>query len=439
MTATAPEVGSGADAPSPAVAPPPGSPRFALFDAVRGIAVLFIIAFHVASITGTINDATVGRGIIALGNQALILFFVISAFLLYRPFVSARAAGRPLPSVSRYARRRVLRIVPAYWVALTVLAIFPGIVGVFSGGWWRFYGFAQLYSHDRIGQGIPPAWSLCVEVTFYAALPLWAWTVRRLPTGDGPRGWLGAELGALALAGAAGIAFQVAASRHVISDLVAQALPGQAIWLSLGMALAVWSVHDQRSEGHSRAVRFVMDHSGLCWLGAAGAGVALSAMVHEGGLFGLLVALRAKQAYETTFGSIALTGILAVLVVLPAVFGERGGGLPRRLLRWAPVAWLGLVSYSVYLYHLAVAELIGNTTDPHFSASGLGLVQHVHHLTTPVLFILTLSGSCVLAGLSYYFVELPFLRRKEAGPAPGAGAAGLSGSAAPARRSRRGR
>lgn len=109
-----------------------------------------------------------------------------------------------------------------------------------------------------------------------------------------------------------------------------------------------------------------------------------------------------------------LTGGLSALVVAPAVFGERAGGIPRRILAWGPLAWLGLVSYGVYLYHLAVAELLGERSDPgHFSASGLGLVASVHHLTTPTLFILTLAGSAAAAAVSYYVIELPLLRRKE--------------------------
>ena len=52
------------------------------------------------------------------------IFFVISGFLLYRPFLAASRGG---PAAIRgYLRRRVLRIVPAYWVALTVLAARPG-------------------------------------------------------------------------------------------------------------------------------------------------------------------------------------------------------------------------------------------------------------------------------------------------------------------------
>src|SRR3712207_6891277 len=60
-----------------------------------------------------------------------------------------RSRGRPAPRIARYARRRVLRIVPAYWVALTLLAIFPGIVGVFTADWWRYYLFLQLYRSEE--------------------------------------------------------------------------------------------------------------------------------------------------------------------------------------------------------------------------------------------------------------------------------------------------
>jgi peptidoglycan/LPS O-acetylase OafA/YrhL len=68
------------------------------------------------------------------------VFFALSGFLLYRPYLAARLAGRPQPSTRSFLRRRWLRILPAYWVALTVLAIWPGLPGVFTGDWWRYYG-----------------------------------------------------------------------------------------------------------------------------------------------------------------------------------------------------------------------------------------------------------------------------------------------------------
>lgn len=401
-------------APSPAVAPPPGNPRFALFDSLRGIAVLCIIAFHVTSITGEINKPVIGDLFAVLGNQALIFFFVISGFLLYRPYAAAHGAGRRRPNTKRYARRRALRILPAYWMALTILAIFPGIIGVFSGDWWRYYGFLQAYSQRTIGGGIPPAWSLCVEVTFYLALPLWAILVRRLRRRLRSHSWLRSELVPLAVMMMVGVVVQVAASRLIVSSLLATTLLGECTWLALGMALAVASVAADRAQRPARAVRIVSAHPGACWIAAVACLAAATAVLHPGGLFNIIVSLHSKQPYARTLAGIVLTGGLSVFVVAPAVFGEDAGGIPRRVLAWAPLAWLGLVSYSVYLYHLAVAELLGERSDSaHFSAGGLGLAGRIHHLATPVLLILTVLGSAAAAAVSYYVVELPFLRRKE--------------------------
>jgi peptidoglycan/LPS O-acetylase OafA/YrhL len=400
VTATAPQV----DAPSPAVAPPPGNPRFALFDSLRAIAVLAVITFHVVSLSGALARRVVGDVAAMLGSQGPILFFVISGFLLYRPYVAARAAGAPAPSIGRYARRRVLRIVPAYWLALTALALFPGITGVFSGDWWRYYLFLQLYWQDTVTGGIPVAWTLCVEASFYLVLPFWALAVRRF----------GVELRALAVVAAGGAAVQVAAARNELSDLLATTLLGQCTWLALGMALAVASVRAERAPRDPRAVRLVVAHPGLCWLGAGAAFAGLTALLQPGGVFGIARAVATQQPFAKTIAAIALGVAVNVLLVAPAIFGQGAGGLPRRVLAAAPLAWLGLISYGMYLWHLTVAQLLALPSAPgHFSADGLDLATKVDHLTTPVLFVLTLAATAAIAAVSYHLVELPFLRRKE--------------------------
>lgn len=386
--------------------------HFALFDSLRGIAVLAVISFHAASLTGKLGFGVAGRGAEVLGGQAVIQFFVISGFLLYRPFVAARAAGRPRPNTRTYLRRRAFRIVPAYWVVLTVLAVFPGVVGAFSGDWWRYYGFLQLYSPETIGRGLPVAWTLGVEVTFYALLPLWALAARRLPPGRGPGGWALAELAALAVVSAGGIAIQLLAARQVVSRTVANSLLGQFPWLAFGMALAVVSVAVAQRDGEPRAVRFVTERSGVLWAGALLALAGLIALVPGGGLGGLLEAVTTVQPLPDAAARVVLSAALAGLLTLPAVFGDTGGGLPRRILALAPVAWLGVVSYSIYLWHLTFAELIALKADPgHFSANGLGLVDHVHTGTTAVLFAAMVGASALAATVTYYGVERPFINR----------------------------
>ncbi len=82
-------------APSPAVAPPPGNPRFPLFDSLRAIAVLAVLVFHVCLVSGALADRVVGDAAAVLGAQGPILFFAISGFLLYRPWlVSPPRVGR---------------------------------------------------------------------------------------------------------------------------------------------------------------------------------------------------------------------------------------------------------------------------------------------------------------------------------------------------------
>jgi peptidoglycan/LPS O-acetylase OafA/YrhL len=387
--------------PSPAVAPPPGNPRFPLFDSLRGIAVLAVLLYHVFIFTGALTRRGIGDAVAVAGGQGPILFFAISGFLLYRPWVAARVAGAPEPATGRYLRRRALRILPAYWLALTLLAIWPGITGVFTEDWWRYYFFVQLYDPATLGLGIPVAWTLCVELTFYLALPLWALALRRAG--------LRAELAALAGLALFGVAVQVAAGREAITDVAAQSLLGQSTWFAVGMALAVLSVAAPRG-----ALRSVAARPELCWAAAA---VAFAALVlvrrQPDGLFGIVVALETEQPYPKLLADVALTGLMVALILVPAVW-DAPARLPQRLLALAPLAWLGLVSYGVYLWHLTVAELIILPAMPaHFEASGLGLMEHMRDGGTPVMVVLTLAVSCAVAYVSYRYVELPFLRRKE--------------------------
>jgi peptidoglycan/LPS O-acetylase OafA/YrhL len=286
---------------------------------------------------------------------------------------------------------------------------------VFTDDWWRYYLFMQLYSADTFTGGIAVAWTLCVEVSFYVLLPLFALAVSRLPAGSGPRAWLRAEIVALTLFAALGVVIQVAEARQEVSTSVGQSILGQSTWFALGMGLAAASVAAERSRRRPWALRVVTERPGLLWLGAAASLIGLALLLHPGGLLAIAQALETDQSVGETLAAIALTAVLSGLLTLPAVFGGGEGGIPRRVLAAAPLAWLGLISYGIYLWHLPVAQLIGLSPEssPFSSDAGLDLVGRVPQGTTPVLLAATLAATVAVAAASYYVVELPFLRRKE--------------------------
>ena len=82
---------------------------------------------------------------------------------------------------ARYFRRRALRILPAYWVALTVIVYVLHQQHIRSfKEFVLLYGLLQIYSEPYHFHGIQQAWSLGTEVSFYLFLPLYAFGVRRL-------------------------------------------------------------------------------------------------------------------------------------------------------------------------------------------------------------------------------------------------------------------
>lgn len=102
--------------------------RLAGIEGLRGIAALSVMVYHLALTTSFQVQTGPLEILFSLCNQGLTLFFVLSGFLLYRPFVSAIVQGRQLPSIRRYAYNRLLRIYPAYIVIFVVTGLFVGSV-----------------------------------------------------------------------------------------------------------------------------------------------------------------------------------------------------------------------------------------------------------------------------------------------------------------------
>jgi peptidoglycan/LPS O-acetylase OafA/YrhL len=382
---------------APNLTPPPGNPRFPLFDSLRAIAALSVFAGHTI-----IESFTLGshRQLLVLAiqvaDQGVAIFFLISGFLLYRPFLTARRDGRPV-SLGDYARRRVLRIVPGYWVALTIFVLAGFVSGVSAGNWWIFYGFAQNYNLNTIGQGIGVAWTLCIEVTFYLALPLFAFLAAKL--GRENRSMRGDMLLLVVLA-AASLAYRAHFSAYLDLPTVST-LPGFFFWFALGMGVAVASVDAGVTAAFSRLGVRARHWPVFSWALAALMFVLLHESSHANSALG--VPLSAVVVH-------VLYGLTALFLLLPAVFDDTAGGPVRALLRLPALAWVGLVSYALYLYHTIVIAQIDKLLTEHGVSPRYLLV---------VVLSLPLSLACAAA--SFYLVERPLMRLRRRGgrPRPG--------------------
>jgi peptidoglycan/LPS O-acetylase OafA/YrhL len=372
--------GAGIAEAAPNLTPPPGNPRFPLFDSLRAIAALSVFLGH--TVTGTLLFAQhQHQHLFIVGAQAadqgVAIFFLISGFLLYRPFLVARRGGRKV-RLADFAWRRTLRIVPAYWVALTLFIVAGVVSGVTAHNWWIFYGFGQTYSSRTISSGIGAGWTLCVEVTFYVFLPFFATAAARL---SHERMSVRGDVVLLIVLSIASLAFR--GEFNSASDFATVAsLPGTFVWFALGMGLAIASISAQGRADRSWFTRVVAERPAAFWLAAALGSVLLYQLIHN----------RPSDA-EKLIGH-GLYGLIALCILLPGVFGDTDGGVPRRVLRLRALAWIGLISYSFYLYHTIVID---------------ELVKHVSHQYA-VVFVISGLLTCVIAAASYYVVERPMMR-----------------------------
>jgi peptidoglycan/LPS O-acetylase OafA/YrhL len=366
--------------------------RFPLVDGVRAIAALTIFGFHLFFHLGLLSTDLLSRYLGNL-NVGVPIFFVVSGFLIYRPFVAKRFAEQPAPEVEPYAIRRGFRIVPAYWVALVIVTLILGLEAtVFTpSGIVTYFGFLQVYDIGTVVGGIGQAWTLCIEVTFYIALPIWAFFARRMLPRGGRRQMISGELWALAALFSASFLWQLVISpRFLPGDqgyLIAQiSLPAFADQFALGMAMAVVSVAVHSGSKKPRALRLV---EGKPWIWVVAA-LALYALL---GLKIGAVGLGASWADAGLFRHV-IKGLIGVCVLAPAVFGGALGGRVRAALAWRPLMLLGLVSYSFYLYHLAFILKLNE-------------VGWLHELGWVAVAGASFLCSVAAAAISYRLIEAP--------------------------------
>jgi peptidoglycan/LPS O-acetylase OafA/YrhL len=289
-----------------------------------------------------------------------------------------------------------------------VVSLGPGWQGVLS-----HYFFLQIYFPSQAVYGIPQAWSLCTEVTFYLFLPLYAWLMVRRPRHPGRQ--LRAELlGVLGLFVASfGFRYWVlhipltvvrhghlvpvcspnCATNPPLSTLMYSWLPSYLDLFALGMLLAVLSAWftEHASEPTWLSRRWVPWAS---WGGALVVYWVVSHVVNDAAII-YIVPPRINLARQELYG------LFAFLLLIPAVFGPQDRSLIRRFLQCWPMAALGVISYGIYLWHLNLIDEFLDWTGWH-----AGMVPY--WLLALAVFGITVG----FASASYFGLERPILRYK---------------------------
>ena len=343
---------------------------------LRAVAALLIVGTHAAYGTGQLSNGYLGA-LYARLEVGVPIFFVLSGFLLFRPWLRAAASGVPPPSLRRYAFRRMRRIVPAYVVVVLIAYAVYHVrdAGPNPGHTWKglleHLTLTQIYEpvyFYSMHQGLTQTWSLAVEFTFYAVLPVLAgllltvickgaWQPRPLLAGLG------------CLASITPVWLWLQDSTDWLPSSAGMWLPAHLLYFAGGMTLAVLQVVGMR-------VRVLIAGSV-----AAGSYLIVSTPIAGD------VTTGAAELWQTLVKVALYAGVACGAVA--ALVLSAGHGL-ERLLKSAPAVWLGEISYEVFLLHVIAMEIVMASVLrwPVFTGSWLVVFAVTLVTTTPAAWLL---------------------------------------------------
>jgi len=370
------------------------SKRNSALDSLRGLSTILIVVYHISFFSGhTVAHANSSGAYIDRLNIGVAIFFVLSGFLIFRPFAHSLIHGSPLPKTRNYYLKRAARILPGYWLALFVLAGLDALTIVNTSGFIRNVFIVHSFTEHNVFTGIRQAWTLAIEMSFYVVVPAFAYIfVRQTKRRDGPVS-VSSLLKALSVLFLSAYVFRLFIHQTDFWFLKTAHiwLPSHVDTLALGMGLAVLVEAPTSSETLSKVRIFIANHTGafvlisvFVWLMSANINMAIG--------------LNKSEFHIELLGHF-LYGMASVLLVAPFCVDSQSLLVKAMSLRL--FTWLGTISYGIYLWHMAF--LGGNFAEkymPYTENDGQVLLR----------FIVVLPASIAIASLSYYVLERPIMR-----------------------------
>jgi len=376
--------------------------RSAAIDGLRAFAAMSVVTYHAwlytRSPVSVANRATPADKMLHELRLGLVLFFVLSGFLLYQPWVRSALDGARAPRLQDYLVRRAARILPAYYLAvagsialLWSLGDAPGVRLPPASGLWTFFVFGQNFSDATLLKLDPPLWTLAVEVSFYLVLPALGWLALRVRH-SGRAGQLAVPLAFLLFSFAYNHAIDGGAA-----NWPTKVLPAMAQYFAIGMLAAV--LVQGRTIGR-RMTWALLAGGALLVIGDAWWAADAATRGSHGTLLHVIRDAPGAVGFACIVGSAARTTC------------------PPRVLAARPVAWTGHISYGVYLWHVPLLVFLRAHGALPLSVVGALVV------IVPLTF--------AIATASWYGIERPLQERarratrrgstRQVRAAPGAGA-----------------
>jgi peptidoglycan/LPS O-acetylase OafA/YrhL len=341
-------------------------------EGMRACAAVGVVVTHVAFQTG--HSSGIDGRLFGRFDLAVAVFFALSGFLLWRGHAAAARGLRHTPPTGHYLRSRVVRITPAYLVAVVViLTLLPGTETPSATVWLANLSLTQIYVPLTLTAGLTQMWSLSVEVTFYLALPALALLARRLS--------VRARVPVIAAVGVASWCWALIPAHTPAGVNVLNWPPAFFSWFAAGMLLAEWTV-SPLGWMHRLARRRVL-------MAVIAVGAFLVAASPLAGPEGLTPGTVSQFIVKTAMGAVVAAALIAPLVL------DRPD-TPHRFLGSRPMVTLGGWSYGLFIWHLAALTMVFPVIGE-FAFSG--------HM--PMVLMLTVVFGFAIAAVSYALVESP--------------------------------